>query len=215
MLDQHRLRPAHQQRPRHRQAIEQRLRLAPEKLSSSSWFGHMKSATAAASSSRKSLTSAGTLQPFSGWPITGSHRYSALGFIDLIRATPAENRPTLRRTAQITRQHRIAIAQLANRRDAFDQFGNLVWRQHVTGPLAVLGVVGELHRVERPDIHPDPLHRKNRGTVAGVTKHHVGLDSEQMGRTFHAVSFRKTIEIQAAQYATKRSLYDRPATQLS
>jgi hypothetical protein len=27
--------------------------------------------------------------------------------------------------------------------------------------------------------------------------------------------FRKTIEIQAAQYATKHSLYDRPATQLS
>ncbi|MNR37145.1 hypothetical protein D3C85_1551380 [compost metagenome] len=62
--------------------------LRPEKLSSSSWFGHMKSATAAASSSRKSLTSAGTLHPFSGWPITGSHRYSALGLIDLIRATP-------------------------------------------------------------------------------------------------------------------------------
>jgi hypothetical protein len=32
---------------------------------------------------------------------------------------------------------------------------------------------------------------------------------------FHAGDFRKAVEILAAQYATKRSLYDRPATQLS
>jgi hypothetical protein len=32
---------------------------------------------------------------------------------------------------------------------------------------------------------------------------------------FHAGDFRKAIEILAAQYATKRSLYDRPTTQLS
>ncbi|MNR13763.1 hypothetical protein D3C85_1301890 [compost metagenome] len=126
-----------------------------------------------------------------------------------------QNRPALGRTAKITGEYGIAVAQLANRGNAFDQVRNLMGCQHVPGPLAVLGVVGELHGVERPDIHPDPLHRENRGTVAGVTEHHVGLDSEQMGRTFHAVSFRKTIEIRAAQYATKRSLYDRPATQLS
>jgi hypothetical protein len=50
-------------------------------------------------------------------------------------------------------------------------------------------VIGELHGVERPDIHPDPLHRENRGAVASVAEHHVGLDGEQMGRTFHAVGF--------------------------
>jgi hypothetical protein len=55
--------------------------------------------------------------------------------------------------------------------------------------LSVLGVVGELHGIERPDIHPDPLHRENRGAVASVAEHHVGLDGEQMGRTFHAVGF--------------------------
>jgi hypothetical protein len=55
--------------------------------------------------------------------------------------------------------------------------------------LAVLGVVGELHGIERPYIHPDPLHRENRGAVASVAEHHVGLDGEQMGRTFHAVGF--------------------------
>jgi hypothetical protein len=54
----------------------------------------------------------------------------------------------------------------------------------------------------------------NRGAVAGVAEDHMGLDGEQMRRTFHS-GFRKTIEIQAAQYATKHSLYDRPATQLS
>jgi hypothetical protein len=64
-----------------------------------------------------------------------------------------------------------------------------VRREHFTRPLTVLGVVGELHGVERPDIHPDPLHRENRSAVASVAKHNMGLNGEQMGRTFHAVSF--------------------------
>jgi hypothetical protein len=50
-------------------------------------------------------------------------------------------------------------------------------------------MVGELYGIERPDIHSNPLHRENRGTVAGVTEDYVGLDSEQMGRTFHAVCY--------------------------
>jgi hypothetical protein len=76
-------------------------------------------------------------------------------------------------------------------------------------------VIGKLHGVERPDVDPDPLHGKHGGAVASMTEYHVRLYGEQMRRTFHAGGFRKTIEIQAAQYATKHSLYDRPATQLS
>ncbi|MNF27746.1 hypothetical protein D3C84_84070 [compost metagenome] len=101
----------------------------------------------------------------------------------------AENRPPLCRAAQVARQNPIAVAQLTNGGNPLHQFWNLLWRQYFTGPLAILGVVGELHRVERPDIHPDPLHRENRGAVASVAEHHVGLNGEQMGRTFHAVSF--------------------------
>ncbi|MNE93993.1 hypothetical protein D3C80_1919080 [compost metagenome] len=47
------------------------------------------SARVAASSSRNSLTSGGTMQPFSGCPMTGSHKYKAFGFTALIRSTPA------------------------------------------------------------------------------------------------------------------------------
>jgi hypothetical protein len=76
-------------------------------------------------------------------------------------------------------------------------------------------VVGELHSVKRPDVHPDPLHGEHGGAVSGVAKDHMRLDRKQMRCAFHAGDFRKAIEILAAQYATKHSLYDRPATQLS
>jgi hypothetical protein len=76
-------------------------------------------------------------------------------------------------------------------------------------------MIGKLHGIERPYVYADPLHWKHGSAVAGMAKYHMGLDGKQMRRTFHAGSFRKTNEIQAAQYATKRSLYDRPETQLS
>jgi hypothetical protein len=57
-------------------------------------------------------------------------------------------------------------------------------------------VVGELHSVERPDIHPDPLHRENRSAVASVAEHDVGLNGEQMWRTFHAVSSVKRLKFE-------------------
>ncbi|MNK87569.1 hypothetical protein D3C87_1075090 [compost metagenome] len=215
MLDQHRFRPPRQQRPRHGKTIEQRLRLAPRKavelqLVWAHEIGH------GGGFFQQEIADfrrhAATLLRMA------HHRVAQIQRFGIHRLDPRHTRkdcPALCRAAEVTRQHRVAIAELANGCDAFDQIRDLVRRQHVAGPLAVLRVVGELHGVERPDIHPDPLHRENRGTVAGVTEYHVGLDSEQMGRTFHAVSFRKTIEIRAAQYATKRSLYDRPATQLS
>jgi hypothetical protein len=194
MLDQHRLRPTRQQRPRHRQAIKQRLRLAPGEavqlqLVRAHEVGHR---------CRLFQQEIADFRRHAAALLRMTHhRITQVQRFRIDRLDPrdaAEDRPTLRRAAEITRQHRIAVAQLANRRDTFDQLRNLLRRQHFAGPLAVLGVVGKLHRVERPDIDPDPLHRKNRGAVASVTEHDVGLDGEQMRRTFHAVSSVKRLK---------------------
>ncbi|MCY1441214.1 hypothetical protein D9M71_575190 [compost metagenome] len=96
-----------------------------------------------------------------------------------------ENRPSLRRAAEIAGQHRIAIAQLADRGDAIHQRRNLFRRQHLSGPVAILSVVGELHGVERPDIHPDASHGKLGGAVAGMAENDVGLDGEDVRSARH------------------------------
>ncbi|MCY1173164.1 hypothetical protein D9M73_133180 [compost metagenome] len=215
MLDQHRFRTAHQQCTRHCQAIEQRLRLASGEAVQLQLVRAHEVRYGGGLLQQKITDFRRNTAAFLRMP---HHRVTQIQCLGIHRLDPRhtrQDRPALGRTAKVTGEHRIAVAQLANRRDSLDQLRYLMRRQHFAGPLTVLGVIGELHGVERPDIHPDPLHRENRGTVAGVTEYHVGLDSEQMRCTFHAVDFRKTIEILAAQYATKRSLYDRPATQLS
>ena len=96
-----------------------------------------------------------------------------------------EDRTALRRTAQVARQHRVAIAQLANGSDAVHQRRNLLRRQHLARPVAILGMVGELHGVQRPDVHPDASHGELRGAVAGVAEDDVGLDGENVGSARH------------------------------
>lgn len=117
-----------------------------------------------------------------------------IGRLDACHAR--EDRPALRRTAQIPRQHRIAVAQLADGGNPVDQRRNLLRSQHFAGPLLVLRVVGELDRVERPDVDPDTLHREHRCAVAGVAEYHMGLDSEQMRRTFHGGGILNTMQMQ-------------------
>ena len=186
VLDQYRFRSARQQRPCHRQAIEQRLRLAPGKtvqlqLVRAHDVRHGRGLI------KKEIADLGG---HAATLLRMTHdRITQVQHLRIDRFDPrhtAENRPSLRGAAEIAGQHRVAVAQLANCGDAFDQLGNLLRRQHFTGPLTILGVVGELHGVERPDVDPDALHRKNRSAVAGVAKHHVGLDGEQMRRTFHS-----------------------------
>ena len=215
VLDQHRLRPTGQQRPSHGQAIEQRLRLAPGEAVQLQLVG-------AQDVRHRHGFFEQEVADFSGHAATlfrmPHHRVAQVQRLGVGRLDPrdtTENRPPLRGAAQVTGQHRVAVAQLADGGDALYQLGNPMGCQDFSGPLSILSVVGELHRIQRPDVHPDPLHRKNRSAVAGMAKDHMGLDRKQMRGTFHARIFRKTIEIQAAQYATKRSLYDRPERQLS
>ncbi|MNV59102.1 hypothetical protein D3C71_1515070 [compost metagenome] len=101
-----------------------------------------------------------------------------------------KDRPPLFGTAQVTGQHRIALAELTDIGNAFHQRRNLRGSKHFASPLAILSVVGELHGIERPDVDPDTLHGKHRSAVAGVAEHHVGLDSEQVRGTFHAGFFQ-------------------------
>ena len=186
MLDQHRFRAARQQRPGHRQAVEQRLRLA------SGEAVQFQLVRAHDVRHRRRLFQqevADFGRHTAAFFRMTHHRIAQVQglWIDCLDALDAtENRPALRRAAQITGKHCVAVAQLADGSNAFDQLGNLVRRQHFTGPLPVLGVIGKLHGVERPDVHPDPLHRKNRGAVAGVAEDHMGLNGEQMRRTFHS-----------------------------
>ncbi|MNO82033.1 hypothetical protein D3C76_732920 [compost metagenome] len=114
-------------------------------------------------------------------------------------------------TAQITGEHTIAVTQFANRRNPFYQCRNLLRRQHFSGPLAILSVIGKLHRVERPDVDPNALHGKYRGTVTGMPENHMRLNSKQVRRTFHAKVLKQLGEKSGGQYGAKYSLYDRPA----
>ena len=41
-------------------------------------------------------------------------------------------------------------------------------------------MVGELNGIKGPDIRAKAAHRKLCGTIAGVTKHNVGLDGEDV-----------------------------------
>ncbi|MNQ96512.1 hypothetical protein D3C85_1121200 [compost metagenome] len=76
-------------------------------------------------------------------------------------------------TSQVARKHTIAIAQFTNRRNPFYQRRNLLRCQHFSRPLAILSVIGKLHCVEWPDVDPDPLHGKHRGTVTGMSENHM------------------------------------------
>ncbi len=96
-----------------------------------------------------------------------------------------ENGAALGGAAEIAGQHRVAVAQFADAGNTVHQRRNLLRRQHLPGPSTVLGVVGELHRVQRPDVDSDALHREHRRGIAGVAEDHMGLDGEQVGRTWH------------------------------
>lgn len=109
-----------------------------------------------------------------------------------------QDRTPLFGTAQVSGQHRVAVAQLADVGNAFHQRRYLRWSKHFAGPLAILGMVGELHGIEWPDIHADPLHGEHRRAVSGMAEDHVGLDGKQMRCTFHA-NFPKLFQKYAAR----------------
>ena len=91
-----------------------------------------------------------------------------------------QNMVALLRRTDITAQHRITALQLIDIGDALRDLAQVAGRHDAAGPLAVLRMVGELHRVQRPDVDAHAAHRKLSRTVAGVTKHHVRLDRKNV-----------------------------------
>ena len=178
MLHQHRFRAAGQQAAGHCQAVEQRLRMTPAKTVQLQLVGAQE-----ISHRRRFFQQEVTdlLRHDAAFLRVAHDRVTQvqrMGVDGLDTGHAAQNGPALRRTAQVTGQNRITVAQLADGGDSVDQRRNLLGSQHFPRPLAILSVVGELHRVQRPYIHPDALHRKNRCAVAGMAENHVGLDGE-------------------------------------
>lgn len=91
-----------------------------------------------------------------------------------------QNMVALLRRTDIATQHRITAFQLIDIGDALRDLGQVAGRHDAAGPLTVLRMVGELHRVQRPDVDAHAAHRELRRTVAGVTKHHVRLDRKNV-----------------------------------
>ena len=64
--------------------------------------------------------------------------------------------------------------------DATDNLADQTGVEHPALPVAVAGVVGKLHGVDRPHLHAHALQRKHRGGIADMAIGNVGLDREQV-----------------------------------
>ena len=82
--------------------------------------------------------------------------------------------------AHITRQDAVAFAEHATPLDARYQIADHVGIKDAALPTAVTGVVGELHGVDGPDLHSDPLQRKHRGRISDVSVSDVRLDGKDI-----------------------------------
>jgi hypothetical protein len=80
----------------------------------------------------------------------------------------------------IAGQHAVALTEHAARRNAAHQLGDQLRLEHTAGPFAVTGVIGELHRVDRPYLDPDALQRKDRGAIADMAVGDMRLDREEI-----------------------------------
>ena len=80
--------------------------------------------------------------------------------------------------ALVAGQHRLDLGKCAALLHALDHRADVVGRQQRAAPLAVPGVVGEVHRVHRPHLDAEPLQREHRGAVADMAVGDRGLDRE-------------------------------------
>ena len=113
-------------------------------------------------------------------PITGSQQYFARGLAALHLRDRIEDRGAGVGRAHVAREHAVALSEHAARRDAAHQFGDQRGLEHAAGPLAIAGVIGELHGVHRPYLDADALQRKRRGGVADMAVGDVRLDREDV-----------------------------------
>ena len=82
--------------------------------------------------------------------------------------------------AHVAGEHRIAIAEHVARGDAVHQIPYRIACVDLPGPVPIAGVVGELHRVDRPDVGAETLQRKHRAGVADMTVGNPGLDRQDV-----------------------------------
>ena len=82
--------------------------------------------------------------------------------------------------AKIAAQYRIAGLQLVDIGNALNDLRQMRRRHDAAGPFAVLRMVRELYGIQGPDIGAQTTHRKFGGTVAGMAKHNVRLNGEDV-----------------------------------
>src|SRR5262245_25608512 len=113
-------------------------------------------------------------------PITGSQQYCAAGLAPLHPRDGVEDRGADLGRAHVARQHAVTGAEHAPLLDALHQLADHVGLEYAPAPLAVAGVVGELHGMDWPYLDAEPLQRKRRRGVADVAEGDVRLDGEQV-----------------------------------
>ncbi len=82
--------------------------------------------------------------------------------------------------AHITGQHAIARGQHAALRDPGHHIADQCGVEYLALPVAIAGVVGELHGVHWPDLDAEALQRKHRGGIADMAVGDVRLDGEEI-----------------------------------
>ena len=90
-----------------------------------------------------------------------------------------EDLVTLLGRTEVATQHRIALAQHPDIAQPFGQRADVSRRhRHPLPALCVLGMVGKLHRIDRPHVDTQTAHGEDGGAVAGTAEHHVGLNRD-------------------------------------
>ncbi len=77
-------------------------------------------------------------------------------------------------------QHGVAVPKHIAGGDAVHQLTDGIAGVDLPGPVAIPGVIGELHRVDRPDLGTQALQRENRAGIADMAISHPGLDREDV-----------------------------------
>ena len=108
------------------------------------------------------------------------HRVAAvhrLGVVPLTGDRVEDDRPDVLR-ALVAREHGLAPVERPAVLDARRSPRRCLGRQQRTAPVAVPGVVGEVHGHHRPHLLAQPLKGKNGGAVAGMAVGDQGLDRQ-------------------------------------
>ena len=152
----------------------------PVRKSSSNWLGVTKSAIGSARSLISSGTPRRTKTPR---PTVADHRIAAIARRRIGALHPRDDVDHGLADvggAEIAREHAVAFAEHAALVDALDHRADRLAAEGAAAPRAIAGVIGELHRVHRPDLDADALQREHGGGVADMAVGDVRLDREDV-----------------------------------